>query len=149
MSRLDTGRCCWTPQCDKDFASNIAFEATDDFGLAHSLAGATEHVCLGPAIMTKPDHNDAIESRIGLTVANAVQPMSVGLAGGSRYRVHSHSAAKAALEWRRSGLLRAVIRSVAAVSGLMPKTLIRAGAAVRVSRSNSDSNSWISLLSRQ
>ena len=29
-------------------------------------------------------HNDAIESRIGLTVATAVQPMSVGLAGGSR-----------------------------------------------------------------
>ena len=42
-----------------------------------------------PAIMTKPDHNDAIESRIGLTVATAVQPMSVGLTRGSRYRVHS------------------------------------------------------------
>ena len=75
-------------QNGEDLASNIAFETTDDFGLAHSLAGATEHVCLGPAIMTKPDHNDAIESCIGLAVATAVQPMSVGLARGSRYRVH-------------------------------------------------------------
>ena len=75
-------------QGGEDLASNVAFEATDDFGLTHSLADATEHVCLGPAIMTKPYHNDAIESRIGLTVATAVQPMSVGLAGGSGYRVH-------------------------------------------------------------
>ena len=64
-------------QNGEDLASNVAFEATDDFGLAHSLAGATEHVCRGPAIMTKPDHNDAIGSRIGLAVATAVQPMSV------------------------------------------------------------------------
>ena len=32
-----------------------------------------------------------------------------------------HSEAKAASEWRRSGLLPAVIRRVAAVSGPMPK----------------------------
>ena len=76
-------------QGGEDFASNIAFEATDDFSLAHSLAGATEHVCLGPAIMTQPDHNDAIESRIGLTVTTEVRPMPVGLARGSRYWVHS------------------------------------------------------------
>ena len=73
----------------EDLASNLAFQATDDFGLVHSLAGATAHVCLGPAILTKPDHNDAIESRIGLAVATSVRAMSVGLAGGSRYRAHS------------------------------------------------------------
>ena len=72
----------------EDLASNIAFEATDDFSLVHSLAGATAHVCLGPEIITKPDHNDAIGSRIGLAAATSVQAMSVGLAGGSRYRVH-------------------------------------------------------------
>ena len=37
-----------------------------------------------------------------------------------------HSEAKAASEWRRSGLLPAVIRRVAAVSGPMPKMLTRA-----------------------
>ena len=59
-------------QNGEDLASDIAFEATDDFGLAHSLAGTTTQVCLGPAIMTKPGHHDAIESRIGLAVATSV-----------------------------------------------------------------------------
>ena len=73
----------------EDLASNLAFEATDDFSLVHSLAGATAHVCLGPDVMTKPDQDDAIEGRIGLAVAAAVEPVPVGLAGGSRYRAHS------------------------------------------------------------
>ena len=73
----------------EDFASDIAFEATDDLGLAHSLFGAPPHVCLGPVIMAKPDYNDAIECRIGLTVATSVEPMAVGLAGGSRYRTYA------------------------------------------------------------
>ena len=58
-----------------------------------------------------------------------------------------HKDAKAASEWRRSGLLPAAISSVAAVSGPTPKTLTRAGAAVLVSRSSSAFRSWISLLS--
>ena len=37
--------------------------------------------------MTKPNHNDAIKSGIGLAVATAVEPMPVGLAGRSRYRI--------------------------------------------------------------
>ena len=40
------------PQDCKDFASNIAFEATDDLSLAHSLPGAATHVCLGLGIIT-------------------------------------------------------------------------------------------------
>ena len=58
-----------------------------------------------------------------------------------------HREAKAASEWRRSGLLPAAMRRVAAVSGPMPKPSTRAGAAVRVSRSSSASRSWTSLLS--
>ncbi len=69
------------PQDCKDLASNMAFEATDDLGLAHSLPGAATHVCLGPVIIAKPDHNDAIKSGISLTVATAVEPMPGGLAG--------------------------------------------------------------------
>ncbi len=71
----------------EDFASDISFEAADNLGLAHSFRGAASHVCLGPVVKTKPDHNDAMESGIGLTVATAVEPMPVGLAGRSRYRI--------------------------------------------------------------
>ncbi len=39
--------------------------------------------------MAEPDDNDAIESRIGLTVATAVEPMAVCLAGGSRYGTYT------------------------------------------------------------
>ena len=35
-----------------DFASDIAFETTDDVALAHSLCGSTLHVCLGPQLVT-------------------------------------------------------------------------------------------------
>ena len=34
--------------------------------------------------MTKSDDNNAMECRIGVAVAAAVEPMPVGLAGGSR-----------------------------------------------------------------
>ena len=73
----------------EDLASNLAFQATDNLTLAHSISGAATHVCLGPDVMTKPDQDDAIEGRIGLAVAAAVEPVPVGLSGGSRYRAHS------------------------------------------------------------
>ena len=57
----------------EDFASDIAFEAADHLSLAHSLGGAPPHVCVGPAIMAESDHNDAIESRIGLTIPTSVK----------------------------------------------------------------------------
>ena len=40
---------------------------------------------MGPLIIAKSDDNNAMESRIGLTVSATVEPMPVGLAGGSRY----------------------------------------------------------------
>ena len=71
----------------EDFASDISFKAADNLGLAHSFPGAASHVCLGPLVITKPDHNDAMKSGIGLAVTTAVEPMPVGLAGRSRYRI--------------------------------------------------------------
>ena len=44
----------------EDLAGNVAFEATDDLGLAHSLTGAAAHVSLGAGVVTKPDHDDAV-----------------------------------------------------------------------------------------
>ena len=54
-------------------ASDIAFEAANHLSLAHSLGGATTHVCLGPLIMTKSDDNNAMECRVGLAVAASVK----------------------------------------------------------------------------
>ena len=39
--------------------------------------------------MAESDDNDAIESRIGLTIPASVEPMAVGLAGGSRYGTYT------------------------------------------------------------
>ena len=76
-------------QALKGFASDVAFEATDYLPLAQSPSGAAVQVCLGAAIVAKPDRNDAMKSRIGLAVASPVEPVPVGLAGGGRYGAHS------------------------------------------------------------
>jgi len=131
----------------EDFASDISFEAADNLSLAHSFPGAASHVFLGPGIITKPDHHDAIKSGIGLAVAAAVEPMPLVLPDEAGIGFTPQSAAKADSEWRRSGLLPAVTRRFAAVSGPMPKVPARAGATARVSRSSSASRSWISALS--
>ena len=64
-----------------DLSSHIALQTSNDFSFTHSLCGATTHICLGTQIVTQPDHNDAIECRVGLAVATAVETMPVGLAG--------------------------------------------------------------------
>ena len=64
-----------------DFSGHITFETADDVALAHSLCGSTTHVCLGSGIMAQSDEDYAIESGIGLTVAAAVEPVPVRLAG--------------------------------------------------------------------
>ena len=89
MSRCDTGRFGGGTQGREDFASDIAFEATDDLGFAHPLPGAAIHVLPGSKVMTEPDQNDAIKSCVGLTVATPVQPVPIGLTGGGRPRTHS------------------------------------------------------------
>ena len=65
----------------------MAFEATDHLSLAHSLFSATMHVGLGSRVVPKSDDNDAMESSIGLPMSAAVEPMPVGLAGGSGYGI--------------------------------------------------------------
>ena len=64
-----------------DLSSNVAFETADDVAYAQSLRGSTSHVCSGPRVMTLPDDDNAIERRVGLTVATGAETMPVGLAG--------------------------------------------------------------------
>ena len=77
------------PQGGKHLAGEAAFEATDHLGLAHAFGSAAAHVCLGSFVVTQSDDYDAMERRIGLAVAAAVEAMAVGPARGSRYGVHS------------------------------------------------------------
>jgi hypothetical protein len=56
----------------EDFASDIPFQAANYLGLAHSFLSAPLHVSLGSLVITKPDHNNAMESGIGLAVATPV-----------------------------------------------------------------------------
>ena len=39
--------------------------------------------------MTQSDDHNAVERRVGLAVATAVEAMAVGLAGGSRNGIHT------------------------------------------------------------
>ena len=98
MSSCDIGHSGGDLQGRVDFTNYIAFETTDDLGLAHTRPGATMHVLPCPGIMAKPDQNDAIEGGIGLPVATTVQPVPVGLSRGGRHRTRPHSEAKAASE---------------------------------------------------
>ena len=79
----------------------------------------------------EPDNDNAVEGRIGLGGPHR----GSGGAGWSCRRdagigVTPHSAAKAASEWSRSGLLPAVTSKAAAVSDPIPKMLTRAGDAL-------------------
>ena len=74
MSMLGGGHFCRALQRGEDLAGNVAFEAADDFDLAHSLPDAAEHVPLGSGFKIKPDQNDAMESGISL----AVDPRACG-----------------------------------------------------------------------
>ena len=141
MSRGELAKGC------ENLASDISFEAADNLGLAHSFPGAALHVCLGPILMTKPDHNDAIKSGIGLAVATAVEPMPVGLAGRSRYRIDPAERSEGSLRVEAFRVTPGSDQEVAAVSGPILKVPTRAGAAARVSRSSSAPRSWISAAS--
>ncbi len=64
-----------------DFASDIAFKATDDLGFAHSLRGSATHICLCSLLVTQSDHDDTMKCGIGLAVASTVESMPVRFAG--------------------------------------------------------------------
>ena len=53
-------------QGQEDFASDLAFQAPDDLGLARSHSRLPPHFRLGTAIMAKPDRYDAAGNRISI-----------------------------------------------------------------------------------
>ena len=142
MSSCGTGHSGGVPQDREDFASDIALETTYDLGLAHALPGAAVHVVHGSEVMTEPDQNDAIESRISLPVATRFSRCRLVLPEEAGTGLTPHSEAKAASECSRSGLLPAATRMAAAVP-VICRSADQAEAAIRVSRSSSDRRSRI------
>ena len=74
---LVVDRCCLALKSSVDLASDVAFEAADDFDLAHAFPDSAAHIGFGSVVVVKSDHNDAMESGIGLTVAAALPARSV------------------------------------------------------------------------
>ena len=109
MSRFEIGHSGGDLQGRVDFTNHVAFETTDDLGLAHSLPGAAMHVLPGSEVMAKAGQNDAIESAIGLPVAAPVAHFAAAIdtrrfpinppMPGPKARLYPHRP-KAAPRWR-------------------------------------------------
>ena len=77
------------PEGGEYLAGDVAFEAADNFILAHPLGGASAHICPGSLIMTQSDDYDAVEHRFGLAVVAAVEAVPSGPDRGSGYGIHA------------------------------------------------------------
>jgi hypothetical protein len=146
--------------CEEDFllsqfaqdtehsASDVTLEAANDLFFGYPFASAACHLGFRPIVMTEPDDYDpryraAFACRLPplLSRCRLVLPEEAGIG------LTPHSAANAASDFRRSGLLPAVTSSVAAVSGPTPNTLTRSGAVCAVSLHSCSSKVLISAVS--
>ena len=59
-------------------ASNVTFQATDDFRFGLSLFHTSLKVCPGSIVVTESDNHYSIESSVRFAVAATVETMSVG-----------------------------------------------------------------------
>ncbi len=64
----------------EDFACQVAFEASDDFGLGLAFVGSTLDVFLGSCAVAHPDDDCDVQRGVGLSVSSSVQTVAVGLA---------------------------------------------------------------------
>ena len=55
-----------------DLAGDIALEDADDLSLGKSIFGAALEVVAGSRIVNEPDHDDAPQGLVGLSIAAAV-----------------------------------------------------------------------------
>src|SRR6266545_7362986 len=61
---------------------DVALEAADGLLLGLALLDAACHVVLGRLMPAQPNDHDAVQRRVGLAVAAAVEPMADDLARG-------------------------------------------------------------------
>ena len=72
----------------EDLSRNEAFEAAEDLCFRKPFSGPSSRVTLGLLMPAETHYSNAVQSRIGLAVAAAIQTVAVGLAGtGYPFRV--------------------------------------------------------------
>jgi hypothetical protein len=59
-------------------ASNVTFQATDDFRFGLSLLGAPFKVCSGSLVVTEPDNHYSIKGGVRFAVAATVETVAIG-----------------------------------------------------------------------
>ena len=64
----------------KDLPCDKALETTNDLHLAFTLCRSSTDIVEGWWVAAHPDNDHTIQSRIGLTMASAVEPVTRGLA---------------------------------------------------------------------
>jgi hypothetical protein len=69
-----------------DAAGEVAFEAADGFFGALALGAFAGDVVAGLGVAAQAGDGDAVDRRVDLAVATAVEPVSVGLARANRDR---------------------------------------------------------------
>jgi hypothetical protein len=69
-----------------DASGEVAFEAADGVFGALAFCAFASDVILGLGVAAQPRYRDAMNRRVDLAVAAAVEPMPVGLAGADRDR---------------------------------------------------------------
>jgi hypothetical protein len=69
-----------------DLAGEVAFEAADGFAAGFAFGDAAGEVLAGAGVPAQPGQGDAVERGACLSVAAAVEPMTVGPARGRLQR---------------------------------------------------------------
>jgi hypothetical protein len=69
-----------------DLAGDVAFQASDDFGLGQSFLGAALGVGAAAGVVAEPVEHDDVEGVVGLAVAASVESVAVGTAAAGRDR---------------------------------------------------------------
>lgn len=74
--RSDCGL-AWVEE-EVDLAGEIALETADDLALGVALGGLLRYVGLGVRLLADPADDGEVEGSVGLPVAAAVEPVSLG-----------------------------------------------------------------------
>src|SRR5262245_12207556 len=69
-----------------EVAGGVALDASADFAVGLALSAASFDVGQGLRVAAHPGHGDLVQGAVELAIAEAVEPVPVGAAGGHRDR---------------------------------------------------------------
>ena len=129
-----------------DLAGDVAFQTAQDVELGQALLGPPLDLGPGRWMATHADQGDPPQRVVGMAVAAAIQPVTVGATRGGGDGGDTAQVREGGLATSRWGLSPAVTSSCPAVSIPTPGKATRVGAAALTSawswRSNWSSSAW-------